>query len=1381
MPSPDADDKAALASTSTRAVPARPAGLSSDSLLVGLSNYDVWVIQIRAIVGADAWRVLTGELLASDPSISSTDWRCLDEYAMSSLVISCLPTVVHHFQGAPDSAAGYFKALKDAFRSTSAQGSLRLLTRFWGLALSASTPEAFDAFHKEYTATLLTIRTANIDINTLFSAHLLHALPLSMSALKTSLAVTNPTTLPLPETILGMVRNEVLASATPSAVALAAAVDDDPPPKPCPACGAMHWLRVCAKRDEYRRKRHEEKERSRVAARVATAPAAIGNVASLDLDSVLDGIGLDAWLSTARTPSRSPREVTLDSGATHSMCGDEALFSSLTRVRALPVGGVSGQNGLQVTGVGSLHMRLADGRVVKINGALLVPGIACTLLSLGQLYDLHGVTTTFGQDAILSRKSTVLASGTRLGRGLYRLDGELVAPAQDVVAGNVIGLEFSVTPRGGSGEGCTSVCNVCHCSHASRLPFPPSDRESSAPLELVHSDVLSVDTASISGRCYVVTFVDDYTRMLWTEPIALKSDVLDAFKRFKVAAELEVGHPLRRFRSNNGGKYTSTAFDAYLAEHGVQRSAAPAHSPQANGTAERVNRTIIEGLLSLLGQAGAPKHLWAEALWAFTFVKNRSPHAALDGRAPLTVWRGGPVRVDMMRVWGCRAWHVVALGRTKLDDKAIALVFVGYDLDDNAYRLYNPASNKIVRSRDTLSPEHNLVVLPHRTAAAKPAPAGALPVPADPHTPARLVPSRSAPGAPARARTIVEPRTPAPPRPFRESAPSPQPKVESPPPPPVPPPPPPREFRKPAPPPQPKNEDPDELDFLSNPFGATLAQVEALVAASADELGASDDAFLLPLSDPCNHREAVRDQDSEHWRAGEAEEFTSLRDNFKVYHAVDRSDVPPGAKILGAHFVYRRKKDQHGRVTGYKVRLVAQGFSQRPGVDFCETFAPVAKFTSIRVLLALAARNSSLIHQADVDKAYLHGALDEELYMRVPEGVDDASLAGKVLKLDRALYGLKQAGRVWNHRIHATLARLGYERTRSDACVYVRRDDGQLHYIALYVDDLLFVSPSSAEITRVKDGLKDEYGIKDLGEAKFILGIQIHRRADGLVFLSQRAYVEDVLARLDQSGVRTAPTPMIPNTQLRAAPLDHSPSSLFRRRYLQAVGSLMYAMLGTRPDLAHVVGVLGRHSARPDDSHWAAVVRVCQYLKGTLDCGIEYTPNDAPLAGFEAYSDSDRGACLDSSRSTMGYAFLLAGGAVSWSSRLQPRVAASSTEAKYLGLSHASKEAVFLSQLLGELGHSLSAPAVLFGDNQGANALSRDPMFHDRSRHLRLTEHFVREQVTQGVISVTYIPTARMVADAMTKSLPAPAFAQHRAGLGVRPLRARGGVAADAA
>ncbi|GAA5892179.1 hypothetical protein JCM16303_003860, partial [Sporobolomyces ruberrimus] len=165
--------------------------------------------------------------------------------------------------------------------------------------------------------------------------------------------------------------------------------------------------------------------------------------------------------------------------------------------------------------------------------------------------------------------------------------------------------------------------------------------------------------------------------------------------------ENESGKKTTRFRSDNGGEFVSHAFDSFLAEHGIKRETPPPYSPQSNGVAERVNRTIVEGLISLLSQAGAPKDLWAEALQAFVFVKNRSPHAALDGKVPLSVWRDCPVSVLMLRVWGCGAWHTVTNDRSKLDDKAIPLVFVGYDGDTTAYRLFDPETRKMIRSRDT--------------------------------------------------------------------------------------------------------------------------------------------------------------------------------------------------------------------------------------------------------------------------------------------------------------------------------------------------------------------------------------------------------------------------------------------------------------------------------------------------------------------------------------------------------------------------------------------------------------------------------------------------------------------------------------------------------
>ncbi|GAA5935806.1 hypothetical protein JCM1841_000645 [Sporobolomyces salmonicolor] len=590
-------------------------------------------------------------------------------------------------------------------------------------------------------------------------------------------------------------------------------------------------------------------------------------------------------------------------------------------------------------------------------------------------------------------------------------------------------------------------CNICQAAHATRLPFSSLDSLASHPLELVHSDVLSVDAASLAGKRYVVTFVDNFSRRLWVEPLDCKSDVFEAFKRFKAAAETESGCKLQRFRSDNSGEYSSRAFRAYLDEHGVAFESPPPYSPASSGVAECVNHSILEGIHAMLLQAGADKSLWAEA------------------------------------------------AKSKLDARAVPLVFVGYDGDTRAYRLLDPESQRIVRSRDTRFQEDLFPLV----SAPPPATVDAI----APNPPAALADN-------SHLCVTVDRDIPLDNDQLRTPAPM--------------------EANMPAAPPRaPATQSTSSLTH-------SLLKLSHSRPPSRTTWALQDEAFSLPSRDPRNHREALTDVDSAGWLESEKGEFLSLLNDYEVFHPVDRSSVPPTAKILSGRFHYRRKG--YGKMRALKVRLVAQGYNQRPGLDFRETFAPVAKFTSIRVLLALAAQQRMHIQQADIDKAYLHANLDEELYMRVPDGVDGPDWDGKVLKLDRALYGLKQAGRAWNAKIHATLERLGYCRTISDICVYVRCEGGNYHYIALYVDDLLFPSHSQPEIDRVKGGLREQYGIKDLGDASCILGIDLVRRPDGSVFLSQRAYLEPVLAHLSQAKGHTAPNPMIPNQQLIPAPPD---------------------------------------------------------------------------------------------------------------------------------------------------------------------------------------------------------------------------------------------------
>ena len=372
--------------------------------------------------------------------------------------------------------------------------------------------------------------------------------------------------------------------------------------------------------------------------------------------------------------------------------------------------------------------------------------------------------------------------------------------------------------------------------------------------------------------------------------------------------------------------------------------------------------------------------------------------------------------------------------------------------------------------------------------------------------------------------------------------------------------------------------------------------------------------------------------------------------------------------------------------------------------------------------------------------------------------------------MKKALYGLKQSGRVWNQTIHAHLVALGYKRTRTDSCVYtITLPDKSTSYIALYVDDLLFVGSSMVEISRVKGSLATRFGIKDLGEAQFILGLQISRDVQGNIWLGQRAYLEAVLDRFGMSKCRPYTTPMEPNLQLDKAPEGTVADPILKHKYLQAVGSLMYAMLGTRPDLCFAVGYLSRFSSCPLEAHWTAITHVLRYLAGTLDLGLHYKHKSHSLDAFLAYTDSDWAADVNTSRSTMGFTFLQSGAAICWASRLQPRCTGSSTEAEYLGINFAAKQAIHLSNQLLELNEPLLSPLLLFGDNQGAIALSKEARFHSRTKHIRLDEHTAREYVERGELKVEYIPTGDMVADIMTKSLPFATFDKLRSRLGLVP------------
>lgn len=434
--------------------------------------------------------------------------------------------------------------------------------------------------------------------------------------------------------------------------------------------------------------------------------------------------------------------------------------------------------------------------------------------------------------------------------------------------------------------------------------------------------------------------------------------------------------------------------------------------------------------------------------------------------------------------------------------------------------------------------------------------------------------------------------------------------------------------------------------------------------------------------------------------------------------------------------------------------MVVKGFLQKKGTDFGEIFSPVVKMTSIRVFLGLAASLNLELEQMDVRTAFLHGDLDEEIYMEQPEGFEVSGKENLVCKLKKSLYGLKQAPRQWYKKFDSFMGSQGYKRTNADQCVYFQRyPDGNFVALLLYVDDMLIVGKDVTKISQLKKELSNYFDMKDLGPAQQILGMQIVReRKNQRLWLSQEKYVERVIKRFNMDKAKPVSIPL--GNQFKLSKKSFPPSKkeiekMSKVPYSSAVGSLMYAMVCTRSDIAHAVGTVSRFLSNPGKEHWEAVKWILRYLKGTSNMCLCYEGANLVLQG---YTDADMAGDIDSRKSTSSFLYTFAGGAVSWKSRLQKCVALSTTVAEYIAAAEAGKEMLWLKRFLQELGINQEDYKV-HCDSQSALDLSKNSMYHSRTKHIDIRYHWIREVMNKQLLRLVKIHTEENPADMLTKAV----------------------------
>ena len=423
-------------------------------------------------------------------------------------------------------------------------------------------------------------------------------------------------------------------------------------------------------------------------------------------------------------------------------------------------------------------------------------------------------------------------------------------------------------------------------------------------------------------------------------------------------------------------------------------------------------------------------------------------------------------------------------------------------------------------------------------------------------------------------------------------------------------------------------------------------------------------------AEPATVNEAMLSPEKKKWKEAMRKEMKSIKAN-KVWELVK---LPKGKKTIGCKWVYKRKTHADGSLERYKAHLVAKGYSQQHGLDYDETFSPVARLESLQTLLALAVQDGLRVHHMDVTTAFLNGELKEEVYMDQPEEFQVQGKEDRVCKLNRSLYGLKQAPRCWNVTLDERLKEMGFTQTVSDPCLYIARD-GESFLIGVYVDDILLAGRSEKRLREIKSALMETFDLKDLGELNHFLGVKIvQNHSAGTIWIGQPTYTEEVLKKFGMESCKPVATPAEAGQKLTKGTKDSE--YVDKVLYQSAVGSLLYLSMRTRPDITFTVSRVARFCSNPTTQHMRAVKRILRYLRGTTNQGLLYKKNGSKeVVGF---SDADWGGDVDDRKSTSGYVFQIGGSTVIWRSKKQTSVALSASEAENISLSAATQEAVWI-------------------------------------------------------------------------------------------------------
>lgn len=514
-----------------------------------------------------------------------------------------------------------------------------------------------------------------------------------------------------------------------------------------------------------------------------------------------------------------------------------------------------------------------------------------------------------------------------------------------------------------------------------------------------------------------------------------------------------------------------------------------------------------------------------------------------------------------------------------------------------------------------------------------------------------------------------------------------------------------------------------------------------------------DDFAMLVYDEPLSYEDAIESSQASLWLDAMNEEMEALQEN-KTWELVEPNK---NRKLIDNRWVFKLKRKSDGSIERFKARLVVKGFLQKAGLDYEETFSPVARWDTIRAVLSIAASRKLKMSQFDVKSAFLYGELEEVIYMKQPRGFEDGT--SKVCKLIKSIYGLKQAPRCWNSKFKEFLQNFGLNQSDADPCLFVEENRNVI--VILYVDDGIVVAKDAIWLEHFLNALQSEFKVV-IGSVEYYLGMQVERLHDGSIFIHQETYARKVLERFNMVNANPVSTPL--ESGLVYDQCEDEYEGCFP--YREAVGSLMYLAIVSRPDLAFAMSLLSQVLDKPKAKHYSMLKRIFKYIGGTLKCGILFK-TDLDKETLEAFSDADYAGDKETRRSTSGTLFKYSGGAITWSSKRQRCVSLSTTESEFIAASQAAAEVVWLLRLFKELNGSMNIPIIKI-DNQSAIRLIKNPEFHSRTKHIDVRLKFVREMFERQEILVEYVSSDKQLADIFTKSLMKTSFERLRNQIGMK-------------